>query len=137
MDNTETLLQSLSVAGIGVVSIAVGSLISRGRRPILIGFSFVVIGSSLASTVLNFPLICVMRFIHGISAGVLVSTGAKVIEETTPSNIIDKGFSASTNLFINFGIMILMLLGIGMPDDTESLRTTNFWTVFYLLPVPF
>ena len=69
-----------------------------------------------------YGLICVGRFIHGFSSGVLVSAVPKIIDETAPAHIVDKWFATSTNLMINVGIMTMMLLGIGTPDTIEEKR---------------
>ena len=62
-------------------------------------------------------------------SGVHVNSCQKVIEETVLFNVIDKGFGASTNLLINFAIMVNMLLGFWLPGaaDYTHLKTTQYW----------
>ena len=49
----------------------------------------------------------------------------------------DYGFGTSTNVTLNVGIALYMCLGIGMPTSEEDLETTSYWTVPYLVPIPF
>jgi len=84
-------------------------------------FNIVIIIASALSLFKNYPLICVGRFIHGFSSGVLVSAVPKIIDETVPSHVVDKWFGTSTNLMINTGVMINMLLGIGTPTNEKEL----------------
>jgi len=57
------------------------------------------------------------------------------MNETVPSNVIDNGYSCSTNLSQNTGVLISMLLSQGMPSDIQSLQKTKFWQVIYGIPI--
>jgi hypothetical protein len=58
-----------------------------------------LVGTAL-SLVLNFKVMCVGRFLFGLSAGVLLCATPKIIDETIPASLIDKGFGASTNILM-------------------------------------
>ena len=86
----------------------------------------------------NYILILVGTFFQGFAAGVIVSAAPKIVEETVPFHVNDKGFGASTNLIINFAIMINMLLGFGLPAaGSETLKTTQFWRIIMGDAIPF
>ena len=84
------------------------------------------IASCVARIWPNFPLILVASFIQGFASGVHVSACPKIVEETVPFHVQDKGFGGSTNLLANLAIMINMLLGFGLPKATDipHLKTT-------------
>lgn len=66
-------------------------------------------------------MICFGRAVFGFACGVLICATPKVIDETIPSNLIDKGFGASTNIVINLAFMLVMILALGMPEDIKHL----------------
>ena len=72
---------------------------------------------------------------HGFSSGVLVCAGSKLVEGTVPHHLHDYGFNTSTNFFIATGILVTMLIGIGLPPESDW-EITNYWVVFYLFPIP-
>jgi len=112
---SDDLVATLSICGIAFGSIIGGSIVKYGQRMTVIIFNVVIMIGSVLSLFKIFSLICIGRFIHGFSSGVLVSAVPKIIDETVPSHIVDKWFGTSTNLMINVGIMTNMLLGIGTP----------------------
>jgi len=75
----------------------------------------------------------------GFFSGMLISVAPKVIDETVPASIIDKGFGTSTNIMVCFAIMGVTLTAIANPssDDIASLKTSNMWRVIYGLNIPF
>lgn len=75
----------------------------------------------------------------GFASGVIIATAPKIIEETVPSHLIDKGFGASTNLAVNFAIMICTIAGTGNPseNDYEALKESSNWQIIYGLPIIF
>lgn len=64
---------------------------------------------------------CFGRFVFGFSCGVLICTTPKAIDETVPSDLIDKGFGTSTNIIINLSFMMVAVLSLGMPETPEAL----------------
>lgn len=136
VDNYTTLLNSASIAGLAFGSIIGGTLIKNGRKRIVIFFNIVLIIGSIMSLFLNTTLLACGRFVFGFASGALVAATPKIIGETIPGHVMDNGYGASTNLSINAMVMSSMLLGLGLPDSTDidSLTSTSFWKVMYLIP---
>lgn len=67
---------------------------------------------------------CFGRFVLGISAGVILSTTPKMLEESIPAHLMDKGFGMTTSLFINAAFMGCLLLAGGAPTDPAVLKTS-------------
>ena len=78
-----------------------------------------------------FYMMCFGRFIVGFSCGVLICTTPKALDETVPSNLIDKGFGTSTNIILNVSFMLVMILALGMPDTEEALKADWYWMVIF------
>jgi len=74
-----------------------------------------IIGSILSLAFLNFPTILVGRFTFGLSAGILVTMGPCIINETVPGKYMDKGYGSSTEGAICTGIAVNMCLGLLIP----------------------
>ena len=71
------------------------------------------------SIVENTYVIAVARLGYGLAAGFIIAASPKILDETIPSHLIDKGFGMSTNLIINAGVMLSTVLAIGNPDATN------------------
>ena len=98
----------------------------RGRRPLVIISNILAIVFSGLSIVPNTWVIAVGRLGYGLSAGFIISATPKILEETVPAHLLDKGFGTSTNLIINAAIMGATLLAIGNPDqeDYDALKNS-------------
>lgn len=109
-----------------------------GKRRMIILFNLILILSSVMSLFVNWPLMLAARALFSFAAGAIVALTPKVLGETVPSELIDYGFGASTNVFINITIMYTMLLGMGYPDpdDKAKMEATTFWRAFYISPIP-
>ena len=108
-----------------------------GKRRMILLFNLVIIATSIMSIYKNWTLMVVARGLFSFAAGAIVSFTPKIIAETIPAHLVDKGFGASTNVFINVSIMYIMFLGMGYPPEKSiAITTTNFWKVFYLSPIP-
>ena len=130
-----TILSSCSVAGGALGFLAGGTLIQKGRKKMIIIFNVFIIIGSVMSMFLDTTVMCVGRFVFGFATGILATATPKIIEETIPDYVIDKGYGVSTNCSICFGIFVCFLLGIAMPQDSEELKTTHMWRIVYLFPV--
>jgi MFS family permease len=108
---------------------------SRGRKPILLAFSFLGIVGCGLSIVKQMAVLCIGRFVYGFSAGMLVVAAPKVIAETVPLHVSDYGYGVSTNFVVNVMVFLSMIFGIGMPTSDEELATTSYWQLVYLFPV--
>ena len=106
------------------------------RKTIIYLNSFGCIGT-LLSLSLNFKIMTFGRFCFGFVAGAVMSATSKILAETIPSRLVDKGFGTSTNILMqlfNFGVL---LMAMGMPEDRASLEKTQYWRCIYGLQLPF
>jgi hypothetical protein len=71
------------------------------------------------------------RFIVGFSCGILICTTPKLIDETVPSNLVDKGFGTSTNIVINLSFLLVMVVALGMPESESGLKNDWYWMVVF------
>ena len=110
-------------------------MLGNGKRHIIITYNFIGLIASACSLYLNFYTLCIARAIHGYATGILVCAAPKMIEETVPSHVMDYGFGTSTNLCINVAIMISLLIGIGLPPESDY-ATTKYWMIFYGFAIP-
>ena len=136
----KTLFSSSAILGISLGSIFGGKFSGYcGKRMVIIVAEFIVIPSALIRTIFDPHEYQIMlgNLVHGFGAGLIVSATAKIIEETVPLHVQDRGFGTSTNMMINVAIMINMLLGMGMPTGTPQLIRTVYWKTFFLIPIPF
>lgn len=81
-------------------------------------------------------MMCFGRFIFGFSCGILICTTSKTIDETVPSNLIDKGFGTSTNIIINLSFMLVAVLALGMPESEYELSNSYYWMVLSGCQIP-
>ena len=125
-DKHKTFLGTVQVLGIAFGSVTGGGLLKYGKRKIILIMNLFNIAGCLMRIWPNFPLILIGSFIQGFAAGVHVSACPKIVDETVPYHVNDKGFGASTNILANLAIMINMLLGFGLPkaEDIPHLKTT-------------
>ena len=102
IDFFSTMLNTSAIVGLSLGSLYGGDFTAMGRRKTIIYFnSLALIGTAL-SLILHFKIICFGRFVYGFAAGVLLCATPKIMEETIPTELIDKGFGASTNIFMCF-----------------------------------
>ena len=86
-----------------------GELMSTGRRrAILISNSIGFLGSIL-SVILNYHIIFLGRLLFGICVGVNMAICPKMIEETIPARLMDKGFGISTANGANLMLFVNLL----------------------------
>ena len=85
---------------------------------------------------LNFWSMCFGRLIFGFSCGVIMCSTPKILEETIPGHLFDQGFGTSTNIFINLGCFVMLILSMGMPDKKTELVDTDVWYILYGAQVP-
>lgn len=131
IDFNVTLMSTCAVAGIALGSVFGGDFVKNGRRSTIINFNSTGFIGTLISFLPNFIVMCIGRLIVGFSCGVLICATPKAIDETIPSQLIDKGFGTSTNIVINLSFMAVMLLAMGMPEDDASLENNLYWMVIF------
>ena len=55
-----------------------------------------------------------------------------------PTHLMDLGFNVATNIFVNIGTLVSMMLAIGMPArDGLEIRSTHYWQIVYAVPIIF
>jgi len=126
-----TILTTAAIVGISLGSIFGGDFIKHGRRKTLIRFNCVGLIGSIFCMFLNFWQMCFGRFVLGISAGVILSTTPKMLEESIPGHLLDKGFGMTTSLFINAAFMGCLLLAGATPTSQAELKTSNYWRILF------
>jgi MFS family permease len=136
VDQQTSYIVSASVIGLAFGSIFGGKVVSLGLRRVIIIFDLVAIIACFISIVPNMIVLCIGRFIFGIAAGVLVSTGPSIIAETVPSSVYDRGYGVSTNVIFNVMILVSMIFGFGLTEKTEEERMmTDYWKWVFGFPV--
>ena len=131
------ILSTASIGGIAIGSLVSGSILKNGRIKIITVCNIVSIISTFLSIWLNWELMLAARFVFAFSAGIAGSACPKMIEETIPAHLIEKGFGQSTNTIICFCFFLTLLASFGTPLDTQELKESDYWMVFYLIPAPF
>lgn len=132
-----SILATAPVVG-GLLGCMLASVIlPYGRRKFIILANVISIAMALLALILNYWLLVVTRVGYGIAVGLIISSAPVMLEETVPHQWMDKGFGASTNLCINFGIMTTTILGVGNPplDDYDALKSSSYWRFIYAFPI--
>ena len=101
----------------------------------MIIFNLVAVFAVGSTLFLNVYAICFGRLVFGFCGGIFGVALPRMIEETVPSNLLGP-FGIVTNLSVNTGGLVAILMGAGLPEttDEEGLRNTNFWRVIFGLP---
>lgn len=111
------MLSTASIIGISAGSLFGGDCVKAyGPRKTIIYFNTLALLGSVLSLSLSFKLMCFARFLFGIGAGVLLCATSKILEETIPVRLLDKGFGTSTNILMQLFNFALLLMAIGMPE---------------------
>ena len=121
--------------GMGTGSLMGGAFIGGGRRRVLILFNFIIIIATVPMCITNFWSILVGKLIYGFSAGVMLVAAPKMLDETIPIYKL-KFFGLATNVNLNFGITIAMIMGLWLPknDHIEEMKTTQVWRYIFAMP---
>ena len=80
-----------------------------GRRRALIVMEVVALVGGLITLVLNVPVICLGRFMYGLTAGHVTIITAKAVDETFPGDLATR-FGIITNLFNTIAIVLVFFL---------------------------
>ena len=106
----------------------------HGRRRAMIQFIFVSAAAVTGTVFLNFWSITIGRLFLGIGGGIFAVALPRMIDETVPDNLIGT-FGIITNLSINTGGMLSIVMGVGLPDPTdESAKTDYYWRIIFAMP---
>lgn len=139
-DGTNTrlsVLNALTITGLTLGSFIGGSVIKYGRRRTIILNNVIAIIGACVSFIKVYEVIVLGRFLVGFAGGMIVSAAPKMLEETSPKSILDKGFGTTTNTLINVAFMISFFTAYGLADTKEELAKSDYWRVIYGLPIPF
>ena len=79
-------------------------------------FNFLAIIAVLLTLFLNVYSICFGRILFGICGGIFGVALPRMIEETVPAQLLGS-FGVITNLSVNTGSLMAILMGIGLPDS--------------------
>lgn len=131
-------MSTASIIGISVGSVFGGDFVKAyGSRKTIIYFNVVGLVGSLLGLTLNFKTMVLGRFSFGYAGGVIMCATSKMLEETIPVRLLDKGFGTSTNILMQLFNFTLLLMAIGMPEDRTSLEKTMWWRCIYGVQIPF
>ena len=88
----------------------------------------------------DFVVLCIGRFIYGISVGAFSVFCPKYISETAPIEV--KGpAGALSQVCITFGILVAFTVGLGIgdvdEDDVDSFEIQDYWYILFALPLIF
>lgn len=132
----ETILQSMTNAGVAIGSLGAGAVVARGRRRTILWSSILNFFILIPTLVEIYWLMVVCKFIWGVSNGITGIAVARLIEEVLPPKMMRK-YGALFNLSLAFGAMLSILLGLILPKHNEykKLETTQLWRVVFGFPI--
>ena len=105
----------------------------------MIIFSFVGVCAVTMTLYQSLITICAGRVIFGICGGVYTVAFPRMVEETVPPRMVGT-FGAVTNLAVNAGELVAILLGMILPsirDNRAEAETTSAWRIIYGAPLIF
>lgn len=94
-----TIINTSASVGIAVGSLLGGFLINKGRRYALLLINLMAIVGCSLTLISNIWTLYTGRFIVGVSAGMVVMAGPRMLEETIPGHLMG-WFGCSTNIAI-------------------------------------
>ena len=119
-------------------SLILSPLLKRGRNIWLVVFGGVAIIGTGMTLVEEIWTIIVGRFIHGFALSVFMGVSSRMTDETVPPHLIGF-FGLYVNISYLFGVMLVMLFGLGLPQGAkisdEELQADEFWRVCYGMPI--
>ena len=130
-----TLISSSAIVGVFFGSLVGGKVVQYGRRRALMIFNIIAALSCALTMVLDLWYICLGRFTFGLSCGVFIIAGPKMVDETIPEKYLGI-FGTATNLFLSAGITVAILMGAILPldDDIQGQLSDQNWRVVYGIP---
>jgi MFS family permease len=124
-------LSTSALVGIALGNIFGGDFVKNGRRKTIIIFNILGAIATCFTLVLDFNSMCFGRCLFGFASGILSCATPKVLDETIPANLMDKGFGTSTNIIINFAFFAVLIMAMGMPETQAELIETKYWMLIY------
>lgn len=130
-----TSIGSSAVLGSSIGSLFGGKLVGYGRRKTVILVNIVCAFAVIPTMILNIYAICAGRLVFGFFAGIYQVAVPRMIEETVPLHLLPI-FGTVTNLAVNGGKMLSIVIGGGIPSssDKEASKHTNYWRFVFAVP---
>lgn len=118
------LINVAVIVGCSIGSVAGGIFIGGGRRKTLIYGNIVIIISCVPMVMLNFWCLLFGKLVFGFAAAVVTGAVVKMLDETIPIYKL-KIFGLYSNIYLNIGVTVAMLMGLGlpMPHDVAAMKT--------------
>jgi len=131
--------------GVTVGAVVSGRLVRTSIRKTFIGLNMLGIIGCLVSCINTYSTVILGRFVYGCVGGVMISLTPKMLQQTIPMDIYNKGYGASTNFVIEAYRILDLFLSMQLITETSSGSTVYpaapqfwfHWRIMYLLPIPF
>jgi len=111
-----SLLGNISILGVMIGSLIGGRLIAEGRRRAILAMTVLIYVACGITMYLSFATLMIGRFVQGFAAGVLNMCCMMSVVESVPSRLCGM-FGAATNIGLNSGCLICVLVGLALPSD--------------------
>ena len=134
-----TYFLAVPTAGISIGSMFGASMMKSGRRLPLILFNIVGMVGCVLSIIDNYAIMILGKFLFGMGAGVLIAVAPRMLEETIPHEIFDKGFGAMTNIGVDTLSLTCTIFMIFLPKkESPKLQkeAIYLYKILYLIPFP-
>ena len=112
------LISSSSIAGVVISGVSASSTLQYGRKNVIVWFGVLAIVGTILTLITNVWVIILGRFLHGISVGIFMAVGPRMMNEFIPLHLLSH-FGPYVGLYIGVAFMIVQLLGIGLPQGDE------------------
>jgi len=113
-DIYSSMISSSSVLGMCIGAITAAQIVHLGRRRLLVIFGLVGILATALTLISNLWIIILGRLIFGFCTGIYMTAGPRMLDECIPTHLLDS-FGVFTNIYANFGVMLCLILGAGLP----------------------
>ena len=96
--------------GVTVGAVLSGWLARQSIRKTFVGLNMLGIVGCVISCINTYSTVILGRFVYGCVGGVMISLTPKMLQQTIPMDIYNKGFGASTSFVIEaYRVIDLML----------------------------
>ena len=72
----------------------------ESKRSVFIKFNVLGIVACLVSCINTYITVIIGRFVYGVVGGIMISITPKMLQETIPKDIYNKGYGATTNFVL-------------------------------------
>ena len=98
--------------GVTVGAVVSGSLARKSIRRTFLALNLLGILGCLISCINTYSTVILGRFLYGCVGGVMISLTPKMLQQTIPMDIYNKGYGASTNFVIEAYRIVDLFLGM-------------------------